>query len=199
LALVLFLQLSRQAAAQTPPTAYLGQTITGLIPNYQYTLSAYINGGTGTLTPGSASNTQTGGSGWVEVHVIGTSTSSGTLTVSATNTGSSGNVYWDDFSIAGGVGAAGGQEFSCDGFGNLLSQQPVFGTAPMMTLAVNPNTNQVTSGGVTYNAAGNLTYDGTTNYTFDEMNRMTQASGPYGTFGYSYSPGENKRMVVYGS
>jgi RHS repeat-associated protein len=69
----------------------------------------------------------------------------------------------------------------------------------MMTLAVNPNTNQVTSGGATYDAAGNLTYDGTTNYTFDEMNRMTQASGPYGTFGYSYSPGENKRMVVYGS
>ncbi len=77
--------------------------------------------------------------------------------------------------------------------------KPLFGSAPMMTLAVNPTTNQVTSGGATYDAAGNLTYDGTTNYTFDEMNRMTQASGPYGTFGSSYSPGENKRMVVYGS
>jgi hypothetical protein len=63
----------------------------------------------------------------------------------------------------------------------------------------NPATNQVTSNGATYDAAGDMTSDGTTNYTFDEMNRMTQASGPYGAFGYAYSPGENKRMVVYGS
>lgn len=72
--------------------------------------SAYISGGTGTLTAGSASNTQTGGSGWTEVQVPGTSSSSGTLTISATNAGSSGNAYWDDVSIDGGVGAAGGQE-----------------------------------------------------------------------------------------
>ncbi len=182
----------------TPPTAYLGQTISGLIPNSSYTVSAFISGGTGTLTAGSAHTTATGTSGWTEINVTAASSSGGTLTITATNTGSSGNVYWDDFSITGST-YAGGQEFSYDGFGNLLSQQPVFGSAPMMTLAVNPTTNQVTSGGATYDAAGNLTYDGTTNYTFDEMNRMTQASGPYGTFGYSYSPGENKRMVVYGS
>ncbi len=182
----------------TAPTAYLGQTISGLIPNSSYTVSAFISGGTGTLTAGSAHTTATGTSGWTEINVTAASNSSGNLAITATNTGSSGNVYWDDFSINGST-YAGGQEFSYDGFGNLLTQQPVFGTAPMMTLAVNPNTNQVTSGGATYDAAGNLTYDGTTNYTFDEMNRMTQASGPYGTFGYSYSPGENKRMVVYGS
>jgi RHS repeat-associated protein len=182
----------------TAPTAYLGQTISGLIPNSSYTVSAFISGGTGTLTAGSAHTTATGTSGWTEINVTAASNSSGNLAITATNTGSSGNVYWDDFSINGST-YAGGQEFSYDGFGNLLSQQPVFGSAPMMTLAVNPTTNQVTSGGATYDAAGNLTYDGTTNYTFDEMNRMTQASGPYGTFGYSYSPGENKRMVVYGS
>ncbi len=57
----------------------------------------------------------------------------------------------------------------------------------------------MTSNGATYDAAGDMTSDGTTNYTFDEMNRMTEASGTFGAFGYSYSPGENKRMVVYGS
>ena len=186
----------------TPPTAYLGQTITGLVPNYVYTVSAYISGGAATLTAGSASKTQTGSSGWTEINVNGTTNSSGALTITATNTGSSGNVYWDDFSITqslGGFTGPGGQQFTYDGFGSLLSQNPVFGVAPMFNLAVNPNTNQVASGGATYDAAGNLTYDGTTNYTFDEMNRMTQASGTYGTFGYSYSPGENKRMAVYGS
>ncbi len=104
----------------TPPTAYLGQTITGLLPNCQYILSAYISGGMGTLTAGSASNTRTGGSGWTEVHVNGTSSSSGTLTITATNTGSSGHVYWAtsaSLSLWAAVTGTRGQEFAYGEFG----------------------------------------------------------------------------------
>ncbi len=123
----------------------------------------------------------------------GTSTSSGTLTISATNTGSSGNVYLDDFSLSDPIGPGGGQQFGYDGFGNLLSQSAIFGSSPFISLTVNPNTNQVTGTGVVFDAAGNMTQDGGVSYGYDSMNRLTSA----GTASYSYSPGENKRMVVY--
>ena len=83
----------------TPATAYLGQTITGLQHNYSYTVSAYLSNGKGTLTAGSQSTTVTAGSGWTEINVTAVSSATGTLAITATNTGSSGNVYWDDFSI----------------------------------------------------------------------------------------------------
>lgn len=91
------------------------------------------------------------------------------------------------------AGVAGGQQFGYDGFGNLLSQMPIFGTAPMMSLAVNPNTNEVISGGAVYDGAGNLTSAGTNTYTFDAMNRMTSD----GLLTYSYRPGDNKEMAAY--
>ena len=177
----------------TTPAASIGQTVSGLTPNYPYTVSAYISGGAATLTAGSTNTTATGGSGWTEIHVTAASSSSGTLAITALASGST-NVYWDDFSMNA-SGVAGGQQFGYDGFGNLLSQTPIVGSAPMMNLAVNPNTNRVTSGGAVYDGAGNLTYDGTTHYAFDELNRLASA----GTVNYSYSPGENKRMVVSGT
>jgi RHS repeat-associated protein len=104
-------------------------------------------------------------------------------------------VYWDDFSLSDPLGPGGGQQFGYDGFGNLLSQAAIFGSSPFMTLAVNPNTNQVTGTGVVFDAAGNMTQDGGVSYAYDSMNRLTSA----GPLSYSYSPGENKRMVVYGT
>jgi RHS repeat-associated protein len=104
-----------------------------------------------------------------------------------------GTVYWDDFSLSDPIGPGGGQQFGYDGFGNLLSQSAIFGSSPFMSLAVNPNTNQVTGTGVVFDAAGNMTQDGGVSYGYDSMNRLTSA----GTASFSYSPGENKRMVVY--
>ena len=68
----------------------------------------------------------------------------------------------------------------------------------MMSLSVNPNANQVTSGGAVYDGAGNLTQNGSgTASTFDEMNRMTSYQFNSNMQEYTYSPGENKRMVVF--
>jgi RHS repeat-associated protein len=68
----------------------------------------------------------------------------------------------------------------------------------MFTLAVNPNTNQVTSGGAVYDGAGNMTQNGNgTASTFDEMNRMTSSEFENNVTEYTYSPGENKRMVTF--
>jgi RHS repeat-associated protein len=179
-----------------PASSWLGQTVTGLTPNGSYTLSAYLSGGQGTLTAGSGSTTVTASSGWTQVEVTGVASSSGTLAITAASSGG-GTVYWDDFSING-TSASGGQQFGYDGFGNLLSQTPIFGSAPMMSLSVNPNTNQVTSGGAVYDGAGNMTQNGSaTNLTYDEMNRMITHQSAQNIQEYTYSPGENKRMMVY--
>jgi RHS repeat-associated protein len=86
-----------------------------------------------------------------------------------------------------------GQQFGYDGFGNLLSQTVLAGSAPSMSLSVNTSTNRVSNTGVTYDGAGNLTSDGTNSYSFDEMNRLTAT----GAMTYGYSAQDGKRMVAY--
>jgi YD repeat-containing protein len=50
-----------------------------------------------------------------------------------------------------------GQSFGYDGFGNLLSQTVTKGSAPSLSVTVNPATNRITNSGTSYDAKGNLT------------------------------------------
>jgi YD repeat-containing protein len=50
-----------------------------------------------------------------------------------------------------------GQSFGYDGFGNLLSQTVTKGSAPSLSVTVNPATNRITNAGMSYDAKGNLT------------------------------------------
>ncbi len=71
-----------------------------------------------------------------------------------------------------------GQSFVFDGFGNLAQQVVTKGSAPSMTLNVNPANNQVTGSGNSYDAAGNLTstlYGG--NMTYDLASRLASVQG----------------------
>ena len=85
-----------------------------------------------------------------------------------------------------------GQAFGFDGFGNLLSETPTAGSAPRLSMTVNSATNQLTGTGVQYDANGNLINNGSTPFSFDLMGRMKTA----GSYSYTYSPGENKRIAV---
>jgi RHS repeat-associated protein len=76
-----------------------------------------------------------------------------------------------------------GQAYGYDGFGNLLSQTVTKGTAPYMSVSVNPANNRVT--GTSYDNNGNdLTFG-----SYDVSNRLKQA----GSMQYGYDPG-NKRV-----
>jgi RHS repeat-associated protein len=77
-----------------------------------------------------------------------------------------------------------GQSYGYDGFGNLLSQTVTKGTAPYMSINVNPAANRVA--GTTYDANGN----GLTFGSYDVSNRLKQTTGGVQ---YGYDPG-NKRV-----
>ena len=82
-----------------------------------------------------------------------------------------------------------------DGFGNLIPETPSGGgNAPNLNINVDTGTNRVVASGVQYDAAGNMINDGTQAYTYDEANRLKTAGGSYL---YSYSGLENKRILVY--
>jgi RHS repeat-associated protein len=76
-----------------------------------------------------------------------------------------------------------GQSYAFDGFGNLLSQTVIKGTAPMMSVIVDPLTNRVV--GTSYDANGNNTSVG----SYDIENRLISANGAT----YGYAP-DNKRV-----
>jgi len=81
-----------------------------------------------------------------------------------------------------------GQSFSYDGFGNLLQQTRVQGTAPPSTsVTVDAATNRITTAGYGYDANGNVTQtpDGAV-YGYDVANRLV-------TNGAAYNP-RNQRV-----
>jgi RHS repeat-associated protein len=78
---------------------------------------------------------------------------------------------------------AGNQAFVYDPFGNLLQENVTGGSAPALSITVDPTTNRVNAYGFAYDAAGNLTQtpDGKT-YAYNSENRMSQ--GNEGTYYY---------------
>ena len=90
------------------------------------------------------------------------------------------------------VGPEWGLSFTYDGFGNKLAQSVTKGTAPALSLTVDPATNRVTGTGVTYDANGNLTagLPGLSgSYTYDVENRLVNS----GVEQYGYGQG-NQRL-----
>jgi RHS repeat-associated protein len=77
-----------------------------------------------------------------------------------------------------------GQSYTYDGFGNLLSQTVTKGTAPYMSINVDPLTNRVV--GTSYDSNGNDLTHG----AYDVSNRLKQTTGGVQ---YGYAP-DNKRV-----
>ena len=78
-------------------------------------------------------------------------------------------------------------KFTFDRYGNRLSELPIGGTStvqPFNRVLVDPATNHITSGGVTYDNAGNVTNDGAHRYAWDAENRLTGVDGAANVFGY---------------
>jgi len=82
-----------------------------------------------------------------------------------------------------------GQSFSYDGFGNMLAQTVTKGTAPALSVNVNPATNRITTGGYSYDANGNLTAMPLLTMSYDVENRLAQATSSLdGADQYVYDP-----------
>ncbi|HNY38819.1 MAG TPA: hypothetical protein PKJ41_00425 [Bryobacteraceae bacterium] len=89
-----------------------------------------------------------------------------------------------------------GQSFVFDGFGNLTQQVVTKGSAPSMSLTVNPANNRVTGTGVSYDAAGNLTstlYGG--NMSYDLASRLASVQG----MSSLHYTARNERLTVHKS
>jgi len=86
-----------------------------------------------------------------------------------------------------------GQSFTYNGFGNLTQQAVTKGSAPSMTLNVNPANNRVTGSGNSYDAAGNLTstlYGG--NMSYDLASRLANVAG----MSNIHYTARNERLIV---
>jgi len=83
-----------------------------------------------------------------------------------------------------------GQSFTYDGFGNLRQKTVTQGSAPTLSVAVDPATNRMV--GQSYDANGNLLYNGA---VYDALNRVWQIYqyGSLNTEGYAYGP-NNERV-----
>jgi RHS repeat-associated protein len=85
-----------------------------------------------------------------------------------------------------------GQSFGYDSFGNLLNQVVTKGSAPSMSLTVNPANNRIN--GYSYDNNGNLTSMTNLTLTHDVENRLVQSvHSSNGTERYVYSP-SNERV-----
>src|SRR6185437_15086779 len=85
-----------------------------------------------------------------------------------------------------------GQSFTYDGFGNLTQQTVTAGSAPSMSLNIDPATNHVAGGN--YDANGNqYNTPGGSSLNYDAENRVTYASASGGTDYYFYN-GSNQRI-----
>jgi RHS repeat-associated protein len=73
-----------------------------------------------------------------------------------------------------------GQSFVYDPFGSLLQQNVTSGSAPALSITVDPTTNRINTTGFTYDGAGNLSQSPTLSspnaFSYDSENRMTRAS-----------------------
>jgi RHS repeat-associated protein len=91
-----------------------------------------------------------------------------------------------------------GQGFSYDGFGNLTAKTVLKGSAPSLSVYVDPATNRVSAPGVitSYDANGNAyQYPG---MTYDVENRLSSVSSCCSTTGYGYDA-QNKRNFITGT
>jgi RHS repeat-associated protein len=92
-----------------------------------------------------------------------------------------------------------GLSWSYDRYGNRLSQNVTAGSAPMVSLAVNPATNHITSPGYGYDASGNMTADGlNVSMTFDGENHLLSSTNNGYTTTYAYD-GKGIRVEKTGS
>ncbi len=72
-----------------------------------------------------------------------------------------------------------------DRWGNRTAQTVTAGSGPSFSASFNTTTNQINSGGYTYDAAGNMTYDGSHHYTYDaEGNIVSVDSGSTAQYVY---------------
>ena len=125
------------------------------------------------------------------------------LQTSNTATGENASYTYDSLSrlatangSASSLGAAWGQSFTYDGFGNLTDKNVTAGSAPVLHVTVNAATNRFTSAGFSYDLNGNLSSDGyNVGYAYDIENRMIrQSNTSTGTSElYSYGP-DNLRV-----
>ena len=69
-----------------------------------------------------------------------------------------------------------GQSFVYDGFGNLTDQVVTKGSAPSLSMLVNPANNRITTGGYSYDANGNLAAMPLLTLSYDVDNRLAQAT-----------------------
>ena len=82
-----------------------------------------------------------------------------------------------------------GQSFSYDGFGNMLAQTVTKGTAPTLSVLVDPITNRITTGGYSYDSNGNLTAMPLLTMSYNVDNRLAQATSSLnGTDQFVYDP-----------
>jgi RHS repeat-associated protein len=68
-----------------------------------------------------------------------------------------------------------GLSWDYDRYGNLKNQNVTHGTAPALSLGINPLTNRISDTGFSYDSSGNLTADALNTYTYDAEGRIIQA------------------------
>ncbi len=95
-------------------------------------------------------------------------------------------------------GSGWGDQYGFDAFGNLLSKTVTAGSAPSMSISVNPANNQIQGIGLAYDANGNTetTFNNgsTFNLSYDAENRLNSLSGSLGqVLSYAYDA-QNKRI-----
>ena len=104
------------------------------------------------------------------------------------------NYTYDALNRLAGAGATNGtwgQAFTYDGFGNLVGKAVTAGSAPVLSVSVDPATNRVV--GQAYDANGNAG----TGYTYDVENRMIMGTG--GTYVYDQAGKRVKKTSYWGS
>jgi YD repeat-containing protein len=87
--------------------------------------------------------------------------------------------------------ASWGLSWTYDGFGNRLAQNVTKGTAPTVSLTVDPTTNRISTSGFTYNVVGDLTAwpvgNTTATANYNRQHQMVTSSTAAGSESYGYS------------
>ncbi len=76
--------------------------------------------------------------------------------------------------------------YTYDRWGNRTAQTiTAGGSGPQTSVSINTSTNQISSGGFSYDAAGNMTNDGYHSYTYDADGNITAVDGTTDTYVYN--------------